>query len=119
PGATATLSGVYVVVRFSMLGRRLIATLFPYTTLFRSCRDSNRKTKPERGRDCGLVRKVVIEVFDAMSVATKHDVWNELKRLFKIDRKSTRLNSSHVKISYAVFCLKKQSHTGSEDASAV
>src|SRR5207302_9339848 len=58
-------------------------TLFPYTTLFRSL----RRPLPRRSGDvpaCGRARAV------------------------EGDRKSTRLNSSHVKISYAVFCLKKK-----------
>src|SRR5207253_7994246 len=59
------------------------STLFPYTTLFRSC-------VPPRA-DCRVV---------AVRLA---DVDQQLK-----DRKSTRLNSSHVAISYAVFCLKKK-----------
>src|SRR5438874_10421756 len=64
------------------------STLFPYTTLFRSV----------RGGDSALViasRRVVLA--DGVRPASIH-----------IDRKSTRLNSSHVEISYAVFCLKKK-----------
>src|SRR5436305_12327181 len=66
--------------------------LFPYTTLFRSrsgrargCARGARGTgrRPRGGRGLGRLR----------------------------DRKSTRLNSSHVRISYAVFCLKKKTHT--------
>src|SRR5207302_6085228 len=62
------------------------STLFPYTTLFRSRstpRAQPRRTSARRG--CGPTR-----------------------RRAEVDRKSTRLNSSHVKISYAVFCLKKK-----------
>src|SRR5438874_10175085 len=67
------------------------STLFPYTTLFRSCRSSMPREPivgpaqicPHRVRDLG--RDAGIS-----------------------DRKSTRLNSSHVEISYAVFCLKKK-----------
>src|SRR5438876_2436198 len=75
-----------------MIRRPPRSTLFPYTTLFRS---SNRRSpgeqaclrggEPRRGRDAG--------------VPTVSQI---------VDRKSTRLNSSHPSISYAVFCLKKK-----------
>src|SRR5690606_40612052 len=48
---------------------------------------------------------------EAMSLAP---ICNGIKKLAKVDRKSTRLNSSHVKISYAVFCLKKKKRTKSK-----
>src|SRR5207342_3886139 len=66
---------------FLMIRRPPRSTLFPYTTLFRSRPPSTRTTgpTPEPCRRCN-----------------------------DRDRKSTRLNSSHVKISYAVFCLKKK-----------
>src|SRR2546430_8000172 len=66
-----------------MIRRPPRSTLFPYTTLFRSLRSRRR---PQHSR-------------------RKH--MKALKAL-KIDRKSTRLNSSHSQISYAVFCLKKK-----------
>src|SRR5690554_7269662 len=80
------------------------STLFPYTTLFRSRKYIFRKDQ-----------KVLISVFrlKIFAVAT-FTIMNKLKTitaelsLFIIDRKSTRLNSSHVRISYAVFCLKKK-----------
>src|SRR5207253_4412882 len=68
-----------------MIRRPPRSTLFPYTTLFRSVRG--------RG-DRGLHDR------DRTAVARS--------RAITIDRKSTRLNSSHVAISYAVFCLKKK-----------
>src|SRR5436309_10824170 len=70
-----------------MIRRPPRSTLFPYTTLFRSL-SAVALHQPRRGRE-PLVRKV--------ARAAVHE-----------DRKSTRLNSSHVKISYAVFCLKKK-----------
>src|SRR5690606_41162744 len=49
---------------------------------------------------------------DLLFYIGKTDTWSENGRLLKVDRKSTRLNSSHVKISYAVFCLKKKTCEG-------
>src|SRR3989442_4777110 len=72
---------------FLMIRRPPRSTLFPYTTLFRSL-----IAVLEVG-----VRDVELDVADAFHVS----------RFRFPDRKSTRLNSSHVRISYAVFCLKK------------
>src|SRR5689334_24428244 len=76
-----------------MIRRPPRSTLFPYTTLFRS-RDAER---------------------NILAVMTIEDLWQpdreaEAKAVFG-DRKSTRLNSSHSSISYAVFCLKKKKST--------
>src|SRR2546426_8808767 len=71
-----------------MIRRPPRSTLFPYTTLFRSCDQSNRWGMPRHGRHS------TIKNYEP-SVRTG-------------DRKSTRLNSSHLVISYAVFCLKKK-----------
>src|SRR5690606_40088525 len=94
---------VYRALLFSFMTRRPPrSTLFPYTTLFRSrpVRDSEAldlAVRVENLRPHARGRQV-----DAVAVASVDgaEVWRE-------DRKSTRLNSSHVKISYAVFCLKK------------
>src|SRR5204862_8301671 len=67
------------------------STLFPYTTLFRS--DFDEYTLVLRG---------------ALRVTSKQGVLDVPALLRGQDRKSTRLNSSHVEISYAVFCLKKK-----------
>src|SRR5207302_9519860 len=93
-------------------------TLFPYTTLFRSRRRMVKvKVTAEhiaKGRrcsptDCPLALAVKDAVAAPVSVYTKGvligDQWIDMGLR---DRKSTRLNSSHVKISYAVFCLKKK-----------
>src|SRR6266496_5279760 len=69
---------------FLMIRRPPRSTLFPYTTLFRSPRSRGRATPT--GSHCPLCS------------GTRQ----------RGDRKSTRLNSSHVEISYAVFCLKKK-----------
>src|SRR5436305_8489457 len=73
-----------------MLRRPPRSTLFPYTTLFRSV---------------GPVRWVVAHMVSICSG------WVRKTRDDPTDRKSTRLNSSHVRISYAVFCLKKKKKT--------
>src|SRR6266498_4727670 len=71
---------------FLMIRRPPRSTLFPYTTLFRSCRA--RAARHPRGVHAPRGRPVAARD--------------------RQDRKSTRLNSSHVRISYAVFCLKKK-----------
>src|SRR5437660_9568048 len=75
-----------------MLLRPPRSTLFPYTTLFRSLLEGRRVVDPVPGHGDDV----------AAGLEDVHQV-DILK-----DRKSTRLNSSHVAISYAVFCLKKK-----------
>src|SRR2546430_12865872 len=82
---------------FLMIRRPPRSTLFPYTTLFRSGQhprhlEAAQHSRPDRAR-LGAVR-------DA--------------ELRPVDRKSTRLNSSHSQISYAVFCLKKKKQTDAQ-----
>src|SRR2546430_7053486 len=71
-----------------MIRRPPRSTLFPYTTLFRS---TTYKRQQEAAKVAGLITSYRVMVVEAR------------------DRKSTRLNSSHSQISYAVFCLKKKS----------
>src|SRR3712207_8611589 len=78
---------------FLMIRRPPRSTLFPYTTLFRS----------GSGADWLANRLVLLASGVALLVAG----WLVLARA-ELDRKSTRLNSSHANISYAVFCLKKK-----------
>src|SRR5256885_8394417 len=83
-----------------MIRRPPRSTLFPYTTLFRSVRD-RRGCSPGRAMRQGLddfLGECLAEVVPEL-LATHY---------LSIDRKSTRLNSSHLVISYAVFCLKKK-----------
>src|SRR3712207_8298852 len=97
---------------FLMIRRPPRSTLFPYTTLFRSVR---------LGRDLGLV-----VLAEGIETAEQHDVlhrlgcqWGQGWLFAAADRKSTRLNSSHANISYAVFCLKKtKPKTGTHPASS-
>src|SRR2546430_13114213 len=86
-----------------MIRRPPRSTLFPYTTLFRS-KMTNKYTT--------LKQLSMFEGTQLMDmIAMSHDT-NVSKKItsvfFRKDRKSTRLNSSHSQISYAVFCLKKK-----------
>src|SRR3712207_7750566 len=85
-----------------MIRRPPRSTLFPYTTLFRS--DGGL---PQRAREESLSRPpsraVLLAVVAALAMAFPAPAAAGLE-----DRKSTRLNSSHANISYAVFCLKKK-----------
>src|SRR3712207_8879004 len=91
-----------------MIRRPPRSTLFPYTTLFRSRRRGPPLLRPGRpgGRVHGLSVLVLLRV-----QRLAHDLPRGQRprgRLGDRDRKSTRLNSSHANISYAVFCLKKK-----------
>src|SRR5690348_18120626 len=78
-----------------MIRRPPRSTLFPYTTLFRSAGDLGRDLHGQPG------------LADAPDPAQGHEPARDPER-GRGDRKSTRLNSSHPSISYAVFCLKKK-----------
>src|SRR5436305_3652797 len=102
------VSHIFLIFFFLLIQRPLISTLFPYTTLFRSI-------------DPGLVH-----LANSAAIVSRPETWADMVRPGAIlfgyhpgydpaekreeaeDRKSTRLNSSHVRISYAVFCLKKK-----------
>src|SRR3712207_6904009 len=96
-----------------MIRRPPRSTLFPYTTLFRSA-------EHERGRDL-LVRVAGGDEPQHLRLAFGQPAGQRPSRSggerggvaahAELDRKSTRLNSSHANISYAVFCLKKKKHT--------
>src|SRR5438874_6187799 len=77
------------------------STLFPYTTLFRSPRGGDSVDHPDDET------WVVAEQGHVQARHADHRD-DEVGRRPRGDRKSTRLNSSHVEISYAVFCLKKK-----------
>src|SRR3712207_7384968 len=82
-----------------MIRRPPRSTLFPYTTLFRSVRLIDQE-----GRDRLTMRRLGSELgVEAMALYRYIPGREQL-----LDRKSTRLNSSHANISYAVFCLKKK-----------
>src|SRR3989442_4896887 len=88
-----------------MIRRPPRSTLFPYTTLFRS----NFADEPVAMLDMSIRSRVLELILDLKQrygptyLFITHDLATA-----KLDRKSTRLNSSHVRISYAVFCLKKK-----------
>src|SRR5437667_2440565 len=89
-----------------MIRRPPISTLFPYTTLFRSIiSELGQLTNLLYGQDFFKEYQIFgRSIF--LKIAKKLD-WQP-KKGEKQDRKSTRLNSSHITISYAVFCLKKK-----------
>src|SRR3712207_8347353 len=91
-----------------MIRRPPRSTLFPYTTLFRSIVLGEARVVVEEqeqvAADPGDAR---VAARGRADVLVEGDVRHTLRK----DRKSTRLNSSHANISYAVFCLKKKKNT--------
>src|SRR5439155_25267335 len=77
---------------FSIIRQPPRSTLFPYTTLFRSLHE----------------RRIALEKFATKNLKSAKAIKLSPATTSLLDRKSTRLNSSHVAISYAVFCLKKK-----------
>src|SRR5690349_23342060 len=90
-----------------MIRRPPRSTLFPYTTLFRS---------EQRAQQVAQARRLLADAIAQDNQGANPAAWYYLGRAAVLtsdaagaeDRKSTRLNSSHVEISYAVFCLKKK-----------
>src|SRR2546428_9630844 len=90
-----------------MIRRPPRSTLFPYTTLFRSAaglRYLNIRTFWAEEQRWTITAPMIMKTRKFSAIAT--DVTSAIQR--QRDRKSTRLNSSHDQISYAVFCLKKK-----------
>src|SRR3712207_6856876 len=89
-----------------MIRRPPRSTLFPYTTLFRSGDRQPLRAAGQRGVDLADVALVLV-----LGVPALRGQLGALRGVVEVgqaDRKSTRLNSSHANISYAVFCLKKK-----------
>src|SRR3712207_6983900 len=89
-----------------MIRRPPRSTLFPYTTLFRSAVEEQRRL----AMGSGFVAAVVVgQAFEDRAGPLRERLPRSLvQHVEHQDRKSTRLNSSHANISYAVFCLKKK-----------
>src|SRR5256885_5795877 len=92
---------------FLMIRRPPRSTLFPYTTLFRSPRAGDRGGDPRRRRVGGGTRAPRRPVGRGAPPGAQGRTGRAVRRA-DVDRKSTRLNSSHLVNSYAVFCLKKK-----------
>src|SRR3712207_8650321 len=92
---------------FLMIRRPPRSTLFPYTTLFRSRSSASIGVSPIRSRMGVPIRGAAVQTM----VALPMQIHIMYIHAYDPDRKSTRLNSSHANISYAVFCLKKKSST--------
>src|SRR2546422_2025326 len=98
-----------------MIRRPPRSTLFPYTTLFRSSRSEQAPLRDQSQQISAVDFAVGTTVVAGGPVVAQHEkaIPVDLKSLipkfpWRGDRKSTRLNSSHGYISYAVFCLKKK-----------
>src|SRR3712207_8869178 len=95
-----------------MIRRPPRSTLFPYTTLFRSVRRSEEEDFP-----LGREYRLFLYRGDVLGYGYYWEGDDPLARLAPTeDRKSTRLNSSHANISYAVFCLKKKNTNSARGA---
>src|SRR3712207_6908610 len=100
-----------------MIRRPPRSTLFPYTTLFRSLAELGEVRAEVLAAEDAVVQKAPVDVRHRRARAVHvHDELLERRRVERqlhtvdLDRKSTRLNSSHANISYAVFCLKKKNN---------
>src|SRR5207249_12293328 len=98
---SATMHPLFPLFFFSLLRPPPRPPLFPYTTLFRSRLPTRAGEAHRAGRLDATGAEIVAELLER---------WPALapEARVRLDRKSTRLNSSHVSISYAVFCLKKK-----------
>src|SRR5256885_13282436 len=101
---------------FLMIRRPPRSTLFPYTTLFRSHRED---VAEDQHRQAEARQVAVAQVVQSREEGAPHEREEQDHRQRRVrealegereDRKSTRLNSSHLVISYAVFCLNKQKY---------
>src|SRR5438034_1945749 len=101
-------SSLKLILSLSIILRPPRSTLFPYTTLFRSRAIEYTNKNPEEGVKT-LCKSNASLCADDKALATNVDEQRlQIPLYSNPDRKSTRLNSSHTVISYAVFCLKKK-----------
>src|SRR5690606_40056846 len=103
------------IYSFLLILRPPRSTLFPYTTLFRSIKNNISPSAMglfdvvSEDKDGKTIIKIIVASGSEKPYFKKKYGMTEKGCFIRIgDRKSTRLNSSHVKISYAVFCLKKK-----------
>src|SRR2546428_9715465 len=92
-----------------MIRRPPRSTLFPYTTLFRS--ERKRTEESLRQAQAELAHVTRVTTLGELTASIAHEINQPLAAIVsdrRGDRESTRLNSSHDQISYAVFCLKKK-----------
>src|SRR2546421_7701980 len=93
-----------------MIRRPPRSTLFPYTTLFRSGADVLEVVRIDLDAELLVEDLTELEQIERVDLQLlERLIW---VHLVGVDRKSTRLNSSHDQISYAVFCLKKKKRNG-------
>src|SRR3712207_7027575 len=102
-----------------MIRRPPRSTLFPYTTLFRSLKEN--LTRDHLSAMSGITLEGKLHMIEQEKAPSRERTWCASSSTFCAkslvscssygDRKSTRLNSSHANISYAVFCLKKKKHS--------
>src|SRR3712207_8298163 len=98
-----------------MIQRPPISTLFPYTTLFRSLHttfyDYINRYRMDKAHQLLATANESLSMNEIAESSGFNSLSTFRRAFVKEDRKSTRLNSSHANISYAVFCLKKKSST--------
>src|SRR2546430_3166939 len=100
-----------------MIRRPPRSTLFPYTTLFRSLQQNCERPATKTSRLSGSKGIVRLQGALSIRIPKRLGVYACVKTDRRKDRKSTRLNSSHSQISYAVFCLKKKTTTNKNKTS--
>src|SRR2546429_5881276 len=94
-----------------MIRRPPRSTLFPYTTLFRSVITAITKMRLPNRLKTFSFHATFMQIWSPFLLGMRSEEPSILiERVTKLDRKSTRLNSSHGYISYAVFCLKKKKY---------
>src|SRR3712207_7259762 len=91
-----------------MIRRPPRSTLFPYTTLFRSARQQGVRAQHPRAEAVDRRHPRRLGLARPLALAELEEAPAQAALQLRGDRKSTRLNSSHANISYAVFCLKKK-----------
>src|SRR5256885_5990926 len=98
-----------------MIRRPPRSTLFPYTTLFRSAKEWEELIQRHVQIQLGRLKRNQIDRLPEQNAERRERILNDRELQPRArDRKSTRLNSSHLVISYAVFCLKKKNTTNTQ-----